>query len=72
MLRQIFDYCKIKSLAQLKVLSHSDIDKILNEFYQKYCKESLRGQIPDLKDVLEYLYKVGIIIQNFGLLLINT
>ena len=65
-LRQIFDYCKIKSLAQLKVLSHSDIDKILNEFYKKYCKESLRGQIPVLKDVLEYLYKVGIIIQNLS------
>ena len=65
-LRQIFDYCKIKSLSQLKALSHSDVDKILNEFYQKYCKESLRGQIPVLKDVLEYLYKVGIIIQNLS------
>lgn len=65
-LRQIFDYCKIKSLAQLKVLSHSDIDKILNEFYKKYCKESLRGQIPVLKGILEYLYKVGLIVQNLS------
>ena len=31
-LRQIFDYCKIKSLSQLKALSHSEVDKILNEF----------------------------------------
>ena len=65
-LRQIFDYCKIKSLSQLKALSHSDVDKILNEFYQKYCKESLRGQIPVLKGILEYLYKVGLIVQNLS------